>query len=99
MTRLFQSFFHVDQFLNVAFHHADHGDAGPVGHDFGHVFRIHLFLEHFLLFLGLLQTDLFLFHFFVQFDKFPVADLCRPGEISFPLGLLFFRLEAFDPGF
>ncbi len=83
---------HVHQLLHLAFHHARHGYAGPLGDDFRHVLGIDLFFEHLVGFLQVRQALVFFIKLSLQLDDGAVADLGDFFEIAAALGL---RLDCF----
>ena len=81
-----QAFFHLQQPLHLAFHHAGDGDAGPVGHNLGHVLVGDLFVEEAALFLQFLQPGVFAFEVVLQLGQRAVAQLGHGLEIARAFG-------------
>jgi hypothetical protein len=55
---LSKQLFHADQFLNFAFEHFRHGNAGPLRNDLRNVFFVDLLLQNPLVLLHLFQTGI-----------------------------------------
>ncbi|OPY04408.1 MAG: hypothetical protein A4E66_02594 [Syntrophus sp. PtaB.Bin001] len=53
---LFESVFHMDQLLDIAFHHPGNRYACPIGDNLRHILGIDLFLEHLAVLLNHLQV-------------------------------------------
>ena len=100
-----QALFHVQELLLFALEEPGDRDAGPFGHHFGHVFGVHLFLEHGAIFLHFPQLPVFFFQLLFQVEHDAISDFRGPGQISQPLGLgrvdlglLHLLLDGLDAG-
>ena len=91
-----QALFHLEQLLDLAFHQAADGNAGPLADDFGDVFFVHFFLEHALGLLQLLKARFLLLDLGFELRHLAVLQLRRLRVVAGALRALDLELHLFE---
>ena len=86
----------MHELLRFTLQQPTHWNPGPLAHEFGDVFFIHLFFEHGRIFLYRREALLCLFEFLFRRRNFSVADFRHLGQLARPLVLLLLSLELLD---
>src|SRR5215211_9000803 len=80
-----EALLHVDQLLDLALHQLGDGDAGPLGHDLGHVLVVDLLLQEPA---SAVSSRLRLAEGLLELGYLAVAELRRALEVRLALGPL-----------
>jgi hypothetical protein len=94
---LVQPLLHVDELRHLALHQLRHGDAGPLGHDLGHVLVVDLLLQEGRVGLLLGELGLELRDLLLELRDLAVAELGRPREVGVALGALRLAVRLLEP--